>query len=87
MRKDDKKPTHVYIGRKPCGCVVMIRSDTGDKSTGAAVGEAIADGLTVDRVEWLTYADKISKEETFFKCNHGQASLLALVNAAESETK
>lgn len=65
----DTKPTHCYVGRDKGGCAVMVISDLGDKWTGKAVGEAIADGLTIERVDWQTYVDVISEEPTFMNCN------------------
>jgi hypothetical protein len=62
------KPTHVYIGRDKGGCCVMIISDFGDKHTGRAVGEAITDGLIIERVDWQTYAERVSLEPTFMRC-------------------
>lgn len=46
------KPTYEYIGRAPCGCVTTIIADIPglEKETGRDVGEAIARGLTVNRI-------------------------------------
>jgi hypothetical protein len=71
----NEKPTHVYVGRKECGCVIALATDMRDKHTGDNVAEFISDGLTVDRVDWETYKEKISLEETFMKCPHGQLAL------------
>lgn len=71
----ETKPTHVYVGRKECGCVVGLVTDRRDKDTGQGVSDFIADGLIVDRVDWSTYKDKISLEETFMNCPHGQLAL------------
>jgi len=71
----NEKPTHVYVGRKECGCCVALVTDGRDKDTGKAVAEFIGEGLTVDRVDWETYTNKIRYEETFFKCPHGQLAL------------
>jgi len=71
----ETKPTHVYVGRKDCGCCVGLITDRRDKDTGDSVSEFIADGLTVDRVDWRTYTEKISKEPTFMNCPHGQIAM------------
>lgn len=63
------RPTHCYIGRDKGGCVVTLISDMGNKWTGREVGEAIANGLTIERVDWDTYVNVISNESTFMKCN------------------
>lgn len=48
-----QRPTHSYIGRAACGCVVAVVSDTRDNLRGVAnaVAEFIRDGLIVERVE------------------------------------
>lgn len=69
------KPTHAYIARRSCGCVVGVVTDYQDKSTGEAVGEWIADGLAIERVDWNTYRNKIANEKTFLSCPHGQLTL------------
>lgn len=66
------KPSHVYIGRMPvCGCCVFLISDEMDdkKVVGKEVGDAIADGLNVTRVEWGEYIS-ISNEVGFMNCPH-----------------
>ena len=75
----DEKPTHVYVARKDCGCVIGLVTDMRDKRTGKHVAEFIADGLVVTREDWRTYRNTISKEETFMNCPHGQLSLLHAV--------
>ena len=72
----DEKPTHVFVARKDCGCVVGLVTDTRDKRTGKHVAEFIAAGLAVTREDWRTYRDIISQEDTFMQCPHGQLSLL-----------
>lgn len=67
-----KRASHAYIGRNPCGCVMMICSDLGDKFTGKMVGDAIKNGQTIERVTFEDYQDRICKEPTFFKCPHRQ---------------
>lgn len=47
---DIPAPSHDYVGRKPCGCVVAIVADLGDKETGQNVAELIKDGLIIDRL-------------------------------------
>lgn len=76
MTRSEQKPTHVYVARKDCGCVVGLVSDLRDKSTGDHVSEFIADGLAVTREDWQTYAEKISKESGFMNCTHGQQRLI-----------
>jgi hypothetical protein len=76
MMKNDMKPaTHVYIGRKECGCCVAVVTDLMDKSTGKSVAEFIGDGLIIKRVSFPEYRE-MCKEETFMGCTHGQAKLL-----------
>lgn len=51
MAHDTSKRTdYSYIGRLPCGCVVAVTVDYGDKDTATDVAEFIKDGLTVERV-------------------------------------
>ena len=69
------KPTHVYVARQSCGCVVGLVSDLRDKFTGQSVSEFIADGCTVDRVTWDDYKNKVSVEPGFMDCQHGQLAL------------
>lgn len=73
-----QRPTHVYIGRLPCGCAVALTNDTGDKYTAEAVKDFIKEGLSVNREAWQKYVDEISKESTFMNCPHsaGQLQLL-----------
>lgn len=66
------KPTHVYIGRAACGCVRALTNDYGDKETGKDVAEFIASGLTIERIAWADYVQRIAEEPTFFKCPHGK---------------
>lgn len=77
MKRSEQKPTHVYVARKECGCCIGLVTDLADKSTGEAVAEFISSGLTVDRVAWADYADKVRHEPGFMNCQHGQLSLLA----------
>jgi hypothetical protein len=48
------KPTHSYIGRKLCGCVVAVCVDAGDTITANEVAEFIKSGLKVERVPFGT---------------------------------
>ena len=65
----------VYIARKPlCGCILGVATDNRDRHTGDAVGEFIADGLIVERIDWQTYAE-LAQGDTFMNCPHGQMSL------------
>lgn len=72
---EESKPTHVYVGRTECGCVVGLVTDMRNKSTGEHVAEFISDGLAVNRVDWPTYVNEICKEATFMNCPHGQLAL------------
>ena len=60
---------NVYIGKKECGCTVVIVSDDPKykKDTADTVAEMIRDGLTVERTS--------QKEglELFGRCNCGLA--------------
>jgi hypothetical protein len=49
-----RRPDFAYIGKKPCGCVVALTLDFGDKPTAQAVKEFIEDGLTIERVKFGT---------------------------------
>lgn len=64
----------VYVGRKPCGCVVGIATDNRNRMTAEMVREFIQDGLTVTREPWSEY-ERIAEEETFMACPHGQMRL------------
>ena len=46
------KPTHDYVGRAPCGCVVTLIADIPglEKDTGRDVGAMIAKGITIERI-------------------------------------
>lgn len=71
-----KAATHLYIGRvQPCGCVVALVNDTGDKFTAKAVSEFIADGLAVERISFERYREEIVHEPGFMGCPHGQLKL------------
>ena len=63
-------PTHVFIGRRPCGCVTAVVNDDDDNFTRATVMEYTTNGLTVSRITWETYREQISGDPTFMKCNH-----------------
>lgn len=66
---------YVYIGRKICGCVAGIVTDEGNRDTSETVAEFITDGLVISRVDWKTYREKVSQEETFMNCPHGQTEM------------
>lgn len=66
--------THVYVGRKPCGCIDCAATDLGDKWTGDSVRDFIKSGRAVERLSLEQY-----RGATFgCKCNKlpVQASLL-----------
>jgi hypothetical protein len=46
------KATHVYVGRKPCGCIVAVVVDEPKypKDTGKDVAAFIRRGYTVERI-------------------------------------
>lgn len=50
-------PTHVWIGRKPCGHAVYVANDTPDNATdiGRHVARLIRDGRRVDRITFDEY--------------------------------
>jgi hypothetical protein len=72
------KPTHVYIARKKCGCVVGVVTDMHDKSTGKFVAEFIETGYEIEHIDWATYTDKVANEPGFLGCVH-QEKQLALI--------
>jgi hypothetical protein len=72
----ETRPTHVYVARKDCGCVIGLVADLRDKSTGEHVSEFIGDGLIVERCDWMTYTNEVCKEETFMKCPHIQLTMM-----------
>jgi hypothetical protein len=43
-------PTHVWIGKLACGCVVAFHIDYQDESTGESVSSFIQSGYEVSRV-------------------------------------
>lgn len=49
--------THLYIGRKPCGCAVAAVTDLGDKDTAESVADYIKSGMTVERITVEQYRD------------------------------
>ncbi len=62
MKQKINRPTHAYIGRKPCGCVVCVCIDAHDKDTAKSVAEYIREGLAVERVPFGTpeYSEMIN---------------------------
>ena len=82
----ENKPTHVYIARKACGCCIGVCTDYQDKNTGEAVGEWIADGLTISRADWNTYKTAICQEPTFMSCPHGQM-ILPIIEGVDRTTE
>jgi len=68
---DKRKPTHVYIGRRPCGCIVAISSYAPwmRESTECAVADMIHDGEIVECMTWAEYqANKPALQD----CPHGE---------------
>ncbi len=71
---DRPRPTHLYVARLDCGCVIGLISDTSyegkreAKHVGKSVAEEIARGRTVTRVPWKEYTEKIVHEPGFMFC-------------------
>lgn len=63
-------PGFNYVGRLPCGCVIMIHTDNADRGTARMVAEVIEDGGYVERVSDEEYRDKIRHEPGFMHCIH-----------------
>lgn len=61
------KPTHEYIGKKWCGCIVAMTADLPQfsKHTAKSVAEMISDGLTVERVPF-------GSSNVIWDCPHGE---------------
>lgn len=71
MDFETERPTHAYIGRKPCGCVMAVASDTGEASMFQFLADAVEGGLKFEHVTWDRYHE-VCNEPTFMACNHGQ---------------
>lgn len=70
---DIHKPKYYsYIGREKCGCCTFIIADIpGDeKSTAKEIAKVIKSGRTIERIDWQTYVNVVSKEPTFMACSH-----------------
>lgn len=76
---NQRKATHVYIGRKSCGCCVAVVTDLQDKMTGKEVSEFIASGLTVERISFDDYRARIVDEPGFMGCIHEEGGQLVLL--------
>ena len=63
-----------YIGRKPCGCVMGVVTDLGNRFTAETVASFIKDGLVVNHISWDKYRE-VAREPTFMECSHGQLPL------------
>ena len=50
---NNQKPTHDYVARLKCGCIVALVADVPgfEKETAKSVAELIRDGCAVERVE------------------------------------
>lgn len=66
----ESRASHVYVARKSCGCVAGLVSDYADRTTGKAVCEFIASGLTVTRETFEYYKSVICHEAGFMGCIH-----------------
>lgn len=68
---DKRKPTHVYIGRRPCGCVVAVVAYAPwmRESAEWAVADMIHDGQIVESMTWAEYQEKQIKLQD---CPHGE---------------
>lgn len=62
-----RKPTHDYIGRKPCGCVVAVTCDMNDNHTRREVVQWMHQGLAIERVALEYVKEHI---DTWFDCQH-----------------
>lgn len=69
------RPTHDYIAKKKCGCVIAICYDLGDKDTARDVANWIKNGLTVDRVPMSEAVDLL---KAGFECKHPAEGQLTL---------
>lgn len=49
---EDERPSHCYVGYRPCGCACSIGVDMRNKSTAKWVAEMIATGQYVERYEF-----------------------------------
>lgn len=81
----NKEPTHVYLARRPCGCVIGVTVDLADKSTGRYVAKFIASGHAVERVDFEQYRAVVVHEAGFLKsvCPH-QVAMLAAYQASQA---
>lgn len=70
-------PSHVFIGRRPCGCITAVVNDEGDKFTRRTVYDYATSGLTVARISWEAYRQQVSREATFMKCPHDATAATA----------
>lgn len=63
-------PTHVYIGREPCGCCTTVISDLPgcEKHTADQVYRTMRRGCTIERVTWSDYRERVSQEPGFMNC-------------------
>jgi len=64
-------PTHCWIGRKTCGCVMSIAGDDMNrKELAKFVSQMIKDGLIPERITWEDCKGRVISEPTFFNCPH-----------------
>lgn len=70
-RQEDRRPTHVYVGTAPCGCVQALASyHHGMREHSAkVVAEMIKDGLIVSSMTWEEYK---AGPSLFMDCTHGK---------------
>lgn len=67
--------THIYVGKKDCGCTVAVAVDARDKITAQNVYYFIVEGLYIERLNKEQYL-KLCKSETYLDCPHGQQNLI-----------
>lgn len=72
---NDQKPTHVYIGRKDCGCVRAVSLDQRSKSTAKQVYAMICDGLIVERMTCEAFDASGGVASLFEDCPHEERQL------------
>jgi hypothetical protein len=68
-------PTHSYVARQKCGCVVTVIGDMGDKWTADEVRNCIIKGMTIDRVARGTPEFTQALEHIGCTCEKEQQSL------------
>jgi hypothetical protein len=67
------KPTHCYVSRRPCGCIVALAAYHYNwrESVGRLVARDINRGLIVECITWAEY-HKRGRDLATVKCTHGE---------------